>query len=186
MTSTTPPAGDDPKFGKTLDVATLGAGCFWCLDAIARQMPGIVSSVVGYGGGPGPAPTYYDLHRRGGPRYVETVELTFDPETIDYCGVLGLFFRSHDPTAPNQDGANRGPEYHSTIFYRSDTQRHLAVEAIAKEETLLRRPVITKVVPFTTFFPAEAEHQDFFNANPNHPYCTFIIRPKLDNLESDP
>lgn len=171
---------------ETLEIATLGAGCFWCLDAVARRTPGIASSVVGYGGGPGPAPSYSDLHKRGGSRYVETVQLTFETPVIDFRQVLDLFFHSHDPTTPNRDGANRGPEYNSTIFYRSDRQRKIALEAIADEEAALQRPVITTVRPYTTFFPAEPEHQDFFNANPNHPYCTFVIRPKLQNPKQDP
>lgn len=185
MTSTSPPPQEDTGSSGSLEVATLGAGCFWCLDALARMTPGIVSSVAGYGGGPGPAPTYWDLHRPGGPIYVETVELTFDTETIDFRGVLELFFRSHDVTTPNQDGANHGPEYHSTIFYRSDEQQRIALEAIAEEEATLGRPVITTVTPFTTFFPAEPEHQDFFNTNPQNPYCTFIIRPKVQKMEGD-
>jgi peptide-methionine (S)-S-oxide reductase len=166
---------------RTLQVATLGAGCFWCLDALARRTPGVVSSIVGYGGGPGPAPTYWDLHRPDGPVYVETVQLEFDVAIIDFRGILDLFFQVHDPTTPNQDGANRGPEYHSTIFFHSREQQHEAEEAIADEEARLGRPVITSVVPFTTFFRAEPEHQDFFTANPTHPYCTFVIRPKLEN-----
>jgi len=166
---------------QNLELATFGAGCFWCLDAIARRTPGIVSSVVGYGGGPGPAPTYEELHRSAG-LYIETVHLAFDAEQIDYRGVLHIFFHSHDPTTPNQDGANHGPEYHSTIFYHSDRQREIAEETARKEEVELERPVVTAIRPFTTFFPAETEHQDFFNANPRHPYCTFVIRPKLHRL----
>lgn len=182
------PRPDDDKNSPAdpagLETATLGAGCFWCLDALARRTAGIVSSVVGYGGGPGPAPRYEDLHRPGGPIYVETVQLTFDTGVIEYRGVLELFFRSHDSTTPNQDGANHGPEYHSTIFYHSESQRKIASSAIAEVEARLRKPVITALRPFTTFFPAETEHQDFYNANPGHPYCTYIIEPKLKKLHA--
>jgi peptide-methionine (S)-S-oxide reductase len=159
-------------------LATLGAGCFWCLDAIARRSPGIISSVVGYGGGTGPAPTYNELHHSNS-GYIETVQLEFDPEVISFREVLDLFFRSHDPTTANQDGANRGPEYHSTIFYHSDEQRTVAEAAVDFYESAIGRPIITSLCPFTTFFPAETEHQDFFNSNPTHPYCTFVVMPKL-------
>jgi peptide-methionine (S)-S-oxide reductase len=164
-----------------LELATFGAGCFWCLDAIARLTPGITSSVVGYAGGPGPAPTYEELHRSGG-EYIEAIQLTFNTGQLDYRGVLDLFFHSHDPTTPNQDGANYGPEYNSTIFFHSDIQRKIAHAVAREEEVELERPVITEIRPFTTFFPAESEHQDFFNSNPRHPYCTFVIRPKLKRL----
>jgi peptide-methionine (S)-S-oxide reductase len=174
-------AGSGSSPDRQQEVATLGAGCFWCLDAIARRTPGILSSVVGYGGGPPPAPTYYDLHRADSP-HVETVQLTFDPKAIDFRAVLDLFFRSHDPTTENRDGANRGPSYHSTIFCHSVEQRQVAEAAVCHYEALLGRPVVTSLRPFTTFFPAEPEHQDFFNANPTHPYCTFVVIPKLKKV----
>lgn len=185
LTPASSPVGSGSLVESPHEVATLGAGCFWCLDAIARRTPGIVSSVVGYGGGPPPAPTYEDLHRDDSP-YVETVQLTFEPETISFRAVLDLFFRSHDPTTPNRDGANRGPSYHSTIFYHSTEQRQIAEAAISHYEALLGRPVITSLRTFTTFFPAEPEHQDFFNENPTHPYCTFVVIPKLRKVLGEP
>jgi peptide-methionine (S)-S-oxide reductase len=172
-------------FDKPVEVTTLGAGCFWCLDAVARRTDGFLSSVVGYGGGPPPAPTYYNLHQRGGSGFVEGVQLTFDPSVIDFRIVLDLFFQSHDPTTPNRDGANRGPEYHSTIFFHSEEQRRIAEDVIAEQEARLGQRVVTAVRPFTTFFPAEPEHQDFYNANPGHPYCRVIIVPKLEKVLKD-
>jgi peptide-methionine (S)-S-oxide reductase len=170
----------DEVLGET---ATLGAGCFWCLDAAARRTEGILSSIAGYAGGASAPLDYYDFHRdtRGN---VEAVELIFDPGLIDFGAILDLFFRSHDPTTPNQDGANRGPEYHSTIFYHSDEQHRIAQGAVARYEAIFEKPVVTSVLPFTSFFPAEKDHQDFFTQNPTHPYCTFVVVPKLRKILS--
>lgn len=176
MTSTADVASSDP--GST-ELATLGAGCFWCLDAIARRTPGIRSSVVGYAGGDMPPPSYEQSHN---PAYahVEAVQLTFDSSVITFREILDLFFRSHDSTVANRDGANRGAEYHSTIFFHSDLQREIAQNAVSHYEALLDRPVLTSIRPYMTFFSAEDEHQDFFGNNPTHPYCTYVVIPKLE------
>lgn len=161
-------------------IATFGAGCFWCFDAVARRTPGVLSSVVGYAGGPGPAPTYRDVHMgRGGSSYVEAVQLQYDSKTVGFSSIVDLFFRTHDATTPNQDGANFGPEYHSTIFYHSEEQHQEAGELIRVHQDRLGRPIITSLRPYTTFFPAEVEHQDFYSENPRHPYCRYVIVPKL-------
>lgn len=166
------------------EVITLGAGCFWCLDAAARRTPGIVSSRVGYAGGSGPPPSYYDLHdsRFANSGWVEAVDLVFNPERIRLEEILDLFFAMHDPTTPNQDGANFGPAYHSTIFYRSDQQREIAEAAVRRLTSHLDRRVVTSILPFTTFLEAEPEHQDYYAANPRAGYCNIIIRPKLRKL----
>jgi peptide-methionine (S)-S-oxide reductase len=165
-----------------METITLGAGCFWCLDATARRTPGILSSVVGYAGGVGPAPSYHDLHRMESSGFVEAVQLTFDPDVIGLADVLDLFFQSHDPTTPNQDGANFGPEYHSTIFFHSEAQRVTALKEIAELSTRLGKRVVTAVRPYTTFFEAEPEHQNFYNENAGNPYCRIVILPKLRKL----
>jgi peptide-methionine (S)-S-oxide reductase len=165
------------------DSITFGAGCFWCLDAIARRIPGIISSVVGYAGGSGVPPTYHSLHTWGaGAGWIEGVQIAFDPEVIGLDDVILLFFQSHDPTTPNQDGANYGPEYHSTIFFKDHTQEAVAQSVIRKVQHTLARPIVTSLRPFTTFVAAEQEHQDFYNQNPYSGYCRVIIAPKLRKL----
>lgn len=167
-----------------LEVATFGAGCFWCLDAVARRIPGIYSSVTGYAGGAGPAPTYYDIHysAASGSKFIEGVQLKFDPSQIAYDEILDLFFQSHDPTTPNQDGANVGPEYHSTIYYHGESQRMAASMAARQLSVKLGKPVITSILPFTTFYDAEPEHQNFYSENQRNPYCRIVIIPKLRKL----
>ena len=183
------PAGVDdlpqPEPGGATELATLGAGCFWCLDAIARRTTGITSSVVGYAGGSTAPPSYEQSHDPAF-AHVEAVQLVFEPAVTTFRAILDLFFRSHDPTVANRDGANRGSEYHSTIFYHSDQQRDIAEAATNYCEGLLGRPIRTSIRPFTTFFPAELEHQDFFGANPTHPYCTFVVIPKLEKALRGP
>jgi peptide-methionine (S)-S-oxide reductase len=169
-------AGGEPS--AVMETATLGAGCFWCLDAVARRTPGIVESVAGYAGGRVP-PISYEYSHDPSLGHVEAVQLVFEPAVITYREVLDLFFRSHDPTTPRQDGANHGPEYHSTIFFHSPQQESVARAAVAEYESLLSRRIVTTLRPFTTFFAADFEHQNFFDANPTHPYCTFVIVPKL-------
>lgn len=162
---------------------TFGAGCFWCLDAIARRIPGIHSSVVGYAGGSGPPPDYRSLHAWGSRAgWVEGVQIVFDSDLITLSDVIGLFFQSHDPTTPNQDGANYGPEYHSTIFYNDQFQKQVAEEVLAALQESYAQPIVTTIRPFTTFVQAEKEHQDFFNVNPRSGYCRVIIAPKLKKL----
>jgi peptide-methionine (S)-S-oxide reductase len=164
------------------ETITLGAGGFWCLDAVARRIDGIVSSTVGYAGGEPPAPSYEELHYIGSRGYVEAVQIVFDPTVIPLESVLGLFFQSHDPTTPNQDGANLGPAYHSTIFYRNAEQREMAEKVIAELSAILVRPVVTTLREYTTFFQAEPEHQDFYNRNSTNGYCRVVILPKLKKL----
>jgi peptide-methionine (S)-S-oxide reductase len=171
---------------ENLETITLGAGCFWCLDAIARRTDGIESSVVGYAGGgiSGTAPSYYSMHygKPGDSQYVESVQLTFDPDIISLREILDMFFQSHDPTTPNQDGANFGPEYHSTIFYRTEEQKEIALSEIRELSDRLGKPVVTSVRPLDRFYEGESEHQDFYTQNRDVPYCRVIITPKLKKL----
>lgn len=167
----------------TDDRITFGAGCFWCLDAVARRIPGVLSSTVGYAGGSGPEPTYESLHSGGGQSgWVEGVQIVYDPDILSLKDVIDLFFQSHDPTTPNQDGANFGPEYHSTIFYKDHTQKQAAEEVIHELQARLSRPIVTTLKPFTTFVVGENEHQDFYNKHPRAGYCRVIIAPKLKKL----
>lgn len=175
-------------------LATFGAGCFWCFDAVARRLPGVESSVTGYAGGSGEAPTYRDVHQsyfggrknRQASQWVEAVQVSFRPAVISYRTLIDLMFRTHDPTAPHQDGANHGPEYHSTIYVHTEDQAREADSAVSAWSHSLGRPIVTSVIPFSTFVPAEDEHQDFYGANPSHPYCKYVIIPKLAKVFDDP
>ncbi|HEV2889183.1 MAG TPA: peptide-methionine (S)-S-oxide reductase MsrA [Frankiaceae bacterium] len=169
------------------EVITLGAGCFWCLDAAARRTTGILSSRVGYAGGTGRPPSYYELHdmRFADSGWIEAVEIEFDRECITFEDVLDLFFAMHDPTTPNQDGANFGPAYHSTIFYRSEQQREASESVVRRLAANLNTRVVTSIIPYSSFHEAEPEHQDYYAANPRAGYCSMIIRPKLRKLGLD-
>jgi len=166
------------------ETITFGAGCFWCLDAVARRVDGFVSSVVGYAGGVGSAPDYHSLHSSGSKRgWVEAVKLTYDQNILSRGEVMELFFKSHDPTTPNQDGANFGPEYHSTIFYENEDQRLAAEKMIAMLSEDLGVKVVTTVRPWVSFVEAESEHQDYYDQNPRSRYCQIVIHPKLKKLD---
>jgi peptide-methionine (S)-S-oxide reductase len=163
-----------------LEVATLGGGCFWCLEAVFEQLRGVVSVVSGYAGGHVPNPTYEQVcGKRTG--HAEVVQITFDPSVIPYRDLLEVFFATHDPTTKDRQGNDVGPQYRSTIFYHSDEQRKAAEELIAELTAgrVFAAPIVTEVAPLTTFYPAEDYHQQYFRSNPAQPYCTFVVAPKV-------
>jgi peptide-methionine (S)-S-oxide reductase len=162
------------------ETATLGAGCFWCFDAIARRTEGVRSSVVGFSGAAPPLPSDDEIHRFDLP-YVEVIQVQFEPDRVTFEEVLDLFFLSHDPTTPNRDGANHGRTYHSTIFFHTEAQRRQAERSIGRQEARRVERLVTSLRPFTGFMPAGEEHQDFFGRNPSNPYCQTIIAPKLEH-----
>ncbi|HIA91570.1 TPA: peptide-methionine (S)-S-oxide reductase MsrA [Candidatus Saccharibacteria bacterium] len=159
--------------------ATFAAGCFWCLDAIFRKTIGVTNVQSGYSGGEHDSPTYDSIHTRND-GYAESVHIEFDPDQISYAVLLEIFWTSHNPTTPNQDGANIGQEYRSIIFYHDDEQKQQA--DISKHEvapTLWDKPIVTEIVAFEKFYTAEDHHQNFFFEKPNNPYCMVVINPKL-------
>lgn len=162
------------------EIAILGGGCFWCLDAVFRQLRGVESAVSGYAGGTSPNPTYRDVCS-GTTGHAEVVQITFDPAVISFRDLLGVFFTIHDPTTPNRQGADVGPQYRSVILYRSPEQRETAEQVIDElnRNNVWEAPIVTQVVPFTTFYPAEEYHQDYFSANTDQPYCRIVIAPKV-------
>ena len=162
------------------EVATLGGGCFWCLDSIYRQLKGVESVVSGYAGGTRPNPTYREVCG-GGTGHAEVVQITYDPSQISYHDLLDVFFTIHDPTTQDRQGGDIGPQYRSIILTHSDEQARVAREAIAEvtAEGVWDDPIVTRVEPLTTFYPAEAYHQDYFANNPNQPYCQVVIAPKV-------
>lgn len=163
-----------------LDVATLGGGCFWCLEAVFKEVEGVEQVVPGYSGGHVPHPTYEQVCT-GDTGHAEVVQITFDPEIISYRELLEIFFAIHDPTTLNRQGADVGTQYRSIILYHSPEQRETAVRLIEELDAsgLWEDPIVTQVEPFSAFYPAEEYHRDYFARNPNQPYCSLVIAPKV-------
>ncbi len=166
-----------------MEQATLGGGCFWCLEPIFTSLRGVQSSVSGYAGGTVANPTYDQVcGKRTG--HAEVVQLTFDPAQITFADILRVFFTLHDPTTPNQQGADIGPQYRSIILTHSDEQAETA-RTVLKEidaEKVWPRPIVTEIVPLEKFWRAEDEHQDYFARNPWSGYCRAVINPKVAKL----
>ena len=167
-----------------MEVATLGGGCFWCVESVFENVPGVVDVVSGYAGGTVPNPTYEQVcTKRTG--HAEVCQITFDPQKISYLRILEIFMKTHDPTKVNMQGPDRGPQYRSVIFYNSDEQKEQAEELISKldEEKAFARKIVTKVDPLTAFYLAEEYHQDYFRKNPADAYCQVNARPKVVKLK---
>ena len=170
----------DPIRNGSREVATLAGGCFWCLDAVFRDLRGVEKVESGYSGGTTVNPSYEQVCS-GRTGHAEVVQVTFDPATITYRDLLDVFFSIHDPTTLNRQGGDVGTQYRSAIFYHSPEQRATAEQAIRElaAEGLWDDAIVTEVTPFTTFYPAEPYHQDYFNRNPYQPYCAAVIAPKV-------
>ncbi len=162
------------------ETATLGGGCFWCLDAVYRDLRGVQAVVSGYAGGHVEKPTYEQVcGKQTG--HAEVVQITFDPAEISYRDLLFVFFTIHDPTTKDRQGADVGPQYRSAIFTHSPEQEQVAREVMAKVAGMKvwDDPIVTEVSPATEFWPAEEEHQDYFRLNPWSGYCRVVIAPKV-------
>jgi peptide-methionine (S)-S-oxide reductase len=167
-----------PQPGKEL--ATLGGGCFWCLEAVYLELQGVETVVSGYAGGAVPNPTYYQVCE-GTTGHAEVVQLLFDPNVISYKEILQVFFTIHDPTTLNRQGNDVGTQYRSAIYYHSPEQKRIAEETI-KEITAAKvwdAPIVTEVTALDIFYPAEDYHQEYFWRNPYQPYCQYVIVPKV-------
>jgi peptide-methionine (S)-S-oxide reductase len=164
-------------------IATLGGGCFWCLDAVFRELEGVHDVISGYAGGRVPNPTYREVCS-GRTGHAEVVQVVFDPAVLSYRDVLRLFFTFHDPTTLNRQGADVGTQYRSVIFYHDEEQRADAEEVMREftESNVWRAPLVTELAPLTTFYPAEDYHQDYFRNNPDQPYCQAVVAPKVGKL----
>lgn len=163
------------------EVATLGGGCFWCLDAVYREIEGVGNVVSGYAGGTPPNPTYEQVCT-GTTNHAEVVQVEFDPAVISYADVLDIFWSIHDPTTPNRQGADVGTQYRSVIFTHDDTQKATATASRDAIQEAWPRPVVTQIEPLSAFYPAEDYHQDYFARNPNQGYCAVVINPKLHKM----
>lgn len=162
------------------EIATLGGGCFWCLEAVYLEMEGIERVESGYMGGRVPNPTYEQVCT-GRTGHVEVVQLTFNPGVISYRDVLQVFFAIHDPTTRDQQGNDVGPQYRSVIFYHDDRQREVAEELIRNltVEDVFPAPIVTALEPAPVFYKAEDYHQEYFRNHPAQPYCAFVVAPKV-------
>lgn len=165
-----------------MERATIGGGCYWCLEAFYQRIRGVEQVVSGYSGGTVDNPTAERVYQ-GDTGHAEVVQLTYDPSQISYEEILRIFFVMHDPTTLNRQGNDIGDEYRSVIFYHDDTQRQIA-ENLAQNfaPTLWPDPIVTQITPLTTFWPAEADMQNFYNRNPNSGYCIAVIEPKIQKL----
>ena len=164
------------------EVATLGGGCFWCLEAVFEQLRGVESVVSGYAGGHVPNPTYEEVCG-GDSGHAEVVRVTFDPAVISYREILEVFFVIHDPTTLNRQGNDVGTQYRSAIFFHSPEQRRVAAETIAQlEQEVFDAPIVTEVTPATDFWMAERYHQEYFRNNPGQPYCMWVVAPKVQKF----
>jgi peptide-methionine (S)-S-oxide reductase len=165
------------------EVATLGGGCFWCLEAVFEQLRGVQSVVSGYAGGHLSNPTYEQVCGKG-TGHAEIVRVTFDPDVISYREILEVFFATHDPTTLNRQGNDVGPQYRSAIFTHSEEQRKTADELIAEltAEEVFPDPIVTEVKPAPEFYPAEGYHQGYYRGNPAQPYCAVVVAPKVSKV----
>jgi peptide-methionine (S)-S-oxide reductase len=155
------------------ETATLAGGCFWGVEELVRKLPGVVDTTVGYAGGTLDNPRYEDV-KTGRTGHAESLQIEFDPSNISYDDILDFFFRLHDPTTANRQGNDIGTQYRSAIFYHDDAQRTAAERAIERAQSKWPRRIVTEVVPFTNFYPAEGYHQDYLQRYPNGYTCHYL------------
>lgn len=170
----------------SVETATLGAGCFWCIEAVYQDLQGINSAVSGYMGGLNDNPTYHQICG-GDTGHAEVLQVQFDPGIISFADLLYIFWRTHDPTTLNRQGGDQGTQYRSVVFYHDEAQRQTAEAAKAETDAsdLWPDPIVTEISPASTFWPAEDYHQNYFRLNPNQPYCSMIINPKLGKFRRE-
>ncbi len=167
----------------SLEVATLGGGCFWCIEAIFEEIRGVESVISGYSGGTVKNPAYREV-TSGRTGHAEVVQIHFNPNEISYRELLEVFFHLHDPTTLNRQGADVGSQYRSVIFFHDENQEKVARNVFEETEQsdLWADPLVTQIEPLTQFYKAEEYHQDYFAKNPDQAYCSYVIKPKLEKL----
>jgi peptide-methionine (S)-S-oxide reductase len=166
----------------SLSEATLGGGCFWCTEAVFQHVRGVEEVISGYSGGKVPGkPTYREVCS-GLTGHAEVVRIRFQADLISYEDLLTIFLSTHDPTTLNRQGADRGTQYRSVIFYHDVHQKEVAEAVIERMQEYYKDPIVTEMSPLPEFYPAEADHQDFYKRNPNFGYCSYVIDPKLKKL----
>lgn len=166
-----------------MEEAIFGGGCFWCTEAVFQQQPGVREVVSGYAGGALENPSYKQICT-GTTGHAEVIKVTFDADEVGFASLVDLFFRAHDPTTLNRQGHDVGTQYRSVIFFMNEEQEQIANEKKREfdESGLFPDPIVTEITPFTNFYPAETEHQNFYRENQFHPYCMAVIQPKLNKI----
>lgn len=164
------------------EVATLGGGCFWCMEAVYERLPGVISVTSGFAGGRTENPTYHEVCS-GATGHAEVTQIVFNPEKISYSQLLEVFWQAHDPTTLNRQGADEGTQYRSIILYHDEKQKLIAEKSKLAAQADFIKPIVTEIAPFKKFYPAEEYHQGYYDANSNAPYCRIVITPKLQKLE---
>ena len=168
-----------------LETATFGGGCFWCVEAVFQDLKGVHRTVSGYAGGSTPNPTYEQVCAEI-TGHAEVVQIAFDPGTISYEDLLDIFWRTHDPTTLNRQGADVGTQYRSVIFYHNETQKALSERSRAETDAsgLWPDPIVTEIAALQAFYPAENYHQNYYRLNADQPYCQVVIAPKVRKLKT--
>jgi len=160
------------------EIATLGGGCFWCLEAVFEETRGVIDVISGYAGGTTPNPTYEQVSK-GVTHHAEVVQITFDTDVISFDAILKIFWLIHDPTTLNAQGNDVGTQYRSVIFYHDAVQQSKAEASIKAFSTKFHQPIVTQLLPLPTFYHAEGYHRNYFKNNPNQGYCSFVVAPKV-------
>jgi peptide-methionine (S)-S-oxide reductase len=165
-----------------IEIADLGGGCFWCMEAVFERLPGVLAVTSGFAGGTTENPTYREVCSET-TGHAEVTEIKFDPARISYGRLLEVFWQAHDPTTLNRQGADEGTSYRSIILYRTEQQKQIAEKSRTDAQKNFRDPIVTEIVPLKKFYPAEDYHQQYYDNNSNAGYCRIVIAPKLEKLE---
>ncbi len=166
---------------ENLETATMGGGCFWCVEATLDEVQGVESVVSGYAGGEKESPTYHEVCN-GNTGHAEVVQVLFDPSIVIFADLLRIFLSMHNPTTLNRQGADAGSQYRSVIFYHTKAQEQTAKEVIAELQPYFDNPIVTQIAPYTNFYKAEEHHQQYYKRDPSKAYCQSVINPKLGKL----
>ncbi|MBN2349059.1 MAG: peptide-methionine (S)-S-oxide reductase MsrA [Bacteroidales bacterium] len=171
------------KQSDKLEIVTLGAGCFWCVEAIFQQLNGVVSAVSGYSGGHVKNPSYKEVCT-GTTGHAEVCQISYDPDVISFEEILEVYWQTHDPTTLNRQGNDIGTQYRSVIFYHNNKQKEIAevLKMNLEKAKIWDNPIVTEIVPFSKFYKAEDYHQEYYDNNPNQSYCTIVITPKIEKF----
>ena len=166
------------------EIADLGGGCFWCMEAVFERLPGVISVTSGFAGGTTENPTYEEVCTET-TGHAEVTQIEFDPSKISYSKLLDVFWQAHDPTTLNRQGADEGTSYRSIILYRDENQKLLAGQSKAEAQKDFKHPIVTEIVPLKKFYKAEDYHQQYYDNNSSAGYCQVVIAPKLEKLEKE-